>query len=248
MVRTLTLLAALVLVAAAAGPAVVPEAAADRGASATALTDTTGTDGVLVGTQGATTVQADWAVTYSVEEVAGEALRAALAAEEPPIVLAPIAGASRYGGADALSHETRERLFETVVDTPGIHLAGLADAVGEPLSTVRYHSRVLQSDGLIDAEKHRGYKRLFPVTADGADRPLHTALASEAKRSVLLSVARMEPVSVTNVAQELDRAPSTVSHHLTQLETDGLVVRERDGETVVTRLVPSVRSELTDGA
>lgn len=247
MVRTLSLLAAIALVAAVAGPVAVAEAADDGRAAATTLPEPASIGGELVAVQ-ETTVPTDWVEIHSADDVAHAVLTTVQTVEDQPVVLVAIVGASRFDDAEPLAHETRERLFAAVVDTPGIHLAGLADAVGEPLSTVRYHSRVLQSEGLIEAEKDRGYKRLFPVTADGLDRALYTALACEAKHSVLLSVARTEPASVTDVARELERAPSTISHHLAQLETDGLVVRERDGESVVTRLVPSVRSELTDGA
>lgn len=242
MVRTLSLLTVVVLVMAVAGPVAAVEAG-----EAVSVAEPPEQPRGDWGAVESTTVPTNRLEIRPVEDVTRAVLTTAQVAEEPPVVLAPVAGASRYGDTETLGHDTRKRLFDAVVDRPGIHLAGLADAVGEPLSTVRYHSRVLQSDGLIDAEKHRGHRRLFPVTVDGPDRALQTALASEAKRSVLLSVARTEPASVTNVARELDRAPSTISHHLTQLESDGLVVREREGETVVTRLSPSVRSELTDG-
>ncbi|APW96310.1 transcriptional regulator [Halobiforma lacisalsi AJ5] len=41
---------------------------------------------------------------------------------------------------------------------------------------------------------------------------------------------------------ELD--PSTVSHHLSSLEEDGLVVRERDGPAIVNRVAPEVEPAL----
>jgi len=63
-------------------------------------------------------------------------------------VVVPLAGYSRFGGddADALDHETRRRIHDTVAETPGTHLAGVADAVDEPVSTVRYHVRVLERE------------------------------------------------------------------------------------------------------
>jgi predicted transcriptional regulator len=260
MVRTQILVVTLLLVGALACPVAGVEAASEERISATVDSEpigvettpvvsgeakpVAGVESKSVAVQGMAMVPTDWAQTHSLEEVASNLLMTAGTVESSLVMLAPIAGVSRYDETNALDHETRERLFETVLDRPGIHLAGLADAVGEPLSTVRYHSRVLQSAGLIEAEKYRGYKRQFPVAVDGPDRALQTALASEAKRSVLLSVARTEPASVTSLAQELNRATSTVSHHLSQLEADGLVVRERNGKTVETRVTPSVRDEL----
>jgi DNA-binding transcriptional ArsR family regulator len=42
----------------------------------------------------------------------------------------------------------------------------------------------------------------------------------------------------------VDRDASTVSHHLSRLEADGLVERERDGPAVVNRLAPATRAAL----
>jgi DNA-binding MarR family transcriptional regulator len=65
---------------------------------------------------------------------------------------------------------------------------------------------------------------------------------------VLAAIERHEPASLSGLADAVDRAPSTMSHHLDRLEADGLVVRERDGDALRVRLQPSVRSELTPDA
>ena len=62
-----------------------------------------------------------------------------------------------------------------------------------------------------------------------------------------VAVARHEPASVTAVAEATDRAPSTVSHHLSALEKRGYVERERTGEAVVAVLSPATRRAMTDG-
>ncbi|PSP92335.1 hypothetical protein BRC84_06270 [Halobacteriales archaeon QS_1_68_44] len=60
------------------------------------------------------------------------------------------------------------------------------------------------------------------------------------------AVARHEPASVTAVAEATDRAPSTVSHHLSALEERGYVERERAGEAVMTTLSPATWRALAD--
>ncbi len=59
---------------------------------------------------------------------------------------------------------------------------------------------------------------------------------------MLDAVARREPASVGELADELGRDPSTVTHHLKRLEEDGLVERERDGRAVVNRLSPEAKT------
>ncbi len=172
--------------------------------------------------------------------------QATAAATDAPHVVLPVAGYSRFGGdsSDPLDHETRRRMHETVAETPGIHLAGLAEAVDEPVSTVRYHGRVLEREDVIETEKIRGKKRLFPATGGERSRTLDAALADGASRTVLHSVWHNEPTTVSELAERLDRAPSTVCHHLSRLAEDDLVVRDRDGERVVTALTDAVRDVL----
>lgn len=183
------------------------------------------------------------AVTTDVRTIAA-GTTAAVA--DSPHVLIPVAGYSRFGGdgSDALDHETRRRMHDTVADTPGIHLAGIADAVGEPVSTVRYHGRVLEREGLVETEKIRGKKRLFPTLSGERSRTLEAALADGASRTVLHSVWHNEPTTVSELAERLDRAPSTVCHHLCRLAEDELVTRDRDGERVLTTLTDAVRTTL----
>lgn len=73
---------------------------------------------------------------------------------------------------------------------------------------------------------------------------LAAALEDDSAATVLDAVARLEPASVSKLANDVDRAPSTVSHHLSRLESADLVDRTRNGQSVETRLAPDVRSIL----
>lgn len=165
-------------------------------------------------------------------------------AEEPPL-LAPLLAYSRSDDSDPMAHETRQAIYDAVVSTPGIHLAGVAERIDVPASTVTYHSRVLDEEGLLDVHRMRGRTRLFPVSLTAGPPALDAALAEASTAAVLLAVRRCEPASVRTLADELDRAASTVSHHLRRLAADDLVERERDGEAVVTTLATEVRETLT---
>lgn len=145
-----------------------------------------------------------------------------------------------------LEQPTRAAVYRAVRDAPGGTLHGIADAVGVTKSTARYHAGVLREAGLVDAARVSGALRFAPADADVE---LHAVLRADATGAVLDAVARHEPASVTELARATDRAPSTVSHHLSSLEERGLVERERAGETVVTTLAPATRSAMpADGA
>lgn len=157
------------------------------------------------------------------------------------------AGYSRHDGdGGPLAHETRARLFEAIESQPGRHLTALGEATDTPRSTVRYHVRVLEREGVVTVDRGDGRTRLFPAATDDGDRRLAAALQREGAAAVLRSLAADGPDTVTGLAERLDRAPSTVSHHLGRLAEDGLVARERDGTTTRVSLSGPARG-LTDG-
>ena len=153
------------------------------------------------------------------------------------------------GEAAVLDSEPRAILYEAVTGSPGISMTEVAEKASLPLSTARYHSRVLTNEDVIDEEKIRGKRRLFPAAMGPDRRELAAAMADDATASLLAATFHLEPVGVCDLAEELDRSASTISYHLTRLEEASLLERERDGDYTVVRLDPAVRSALDpDGA
>lgn len=159
-----------------------------------------------------------------------------------PTPLLVVVGYAHHDTSNPLDNEVRSDVFRAITDSPGAYVAAVADETDIPRSTVRYHVRVLEREGLVFGEKIRGRQRYFP--SDDDTPALTAALADNTVANVLYAVARTEPATTSELAVELDRAPSTVSHHLSRLDDDGLVERERDGGSVLTRLAPEVRHRL----
>lgn len=61
---------------------------------------------------------------------------------------------------------------------------------------------------------------------------------------MLEALAALEHANNSELATELDRDPSTVTHHLSTLEDDGLVIRDREGRSVVNELTPETKAAL----
>lgn len=153
-----------------------------------------------------------------------------------------VLGYSRYDRSDPLENDLRADLYANIADSPGIYVSELSEDAAVHRSTVRYHVRILGEEGLISQERVRGKHRLYPT--ESTHRRLIAALAEESSATVLRAVKRLEPVGVSALADDLDRAPSTVSYHLGRLAEDGLVEQQRDGNTVLTRLPEPVRDVL----
>ncbi|WP_435317106.1 winged helix-turn-helix transcriptional regulator [Haloarchaeobius sp. TZWSO28] len=166
------------------------------------------------------------------------------AVEDSP--LAAVLRYSRYDGSDPLAHDDRETIHQVVTDAPGVYLSALSEASGVPLSTVRHHVRVLEEEDLVTSVKIEGKRRYFP--ADTGDVELHAALSNPSRAAILERLAETEGTRVGELAEALDRDPSTLSHHLGRLEDAGLVEREREGRSVLNRLTPSARDGLAAAA
>ena len=153
---------------------------------------------------------------------------------------------SRWDDSDPLEHDLRREIYDTVDDAPGIYLSKIDERTDRSLSSLRHHLRILEEENLITTEKVRGKRRYFPVTRGGDDPTLVAALDDPATESILTTLAEEGPSSGGDLADALDRDPSTVSHHLSRLEEEGLVERERDGRSVVNKLSDSAAMALSD--
>lgn len=152
------------------------------------------------------------------------------------------AGYSRYDDTDPLAHETRESLFRRIERSPGIYLSALAEEASVPMSTARYHLRVLTAESLVSTAVIRGKRHYFPASTEHP--ALRAALEDETQRGILACIARRERATVSTLARQLDRDPSTVTYQLQHLAEADLI--ERDGRRVWNRLAPRVEPYFDD--
>ncbi len=160
-----------------------------------------------------------------------------------PWKILPLFRYSRYDDSDPLEHDRRRAVYEVIEREPGCYLSRVSDRTDIPLSTVRHHVRILEDEDLVTGMKVNGKRRYF---LDTADAELRAALAESAKREVLETLADLGRAHNGRLADELECDPSTVSHHLSALAEDELVVREKDGRSVVNELPPRVEAALVD--
>ena len=149
---------------------------------------------------------------------------------------------SRYDDSDPLAHDARERVYEIVNETPGSYLSEVSEQANLPLSTTRHHMKILEREDLVSGAKLRGKRRFYPAYAEGVE--LSAALNDDSTASIIDALARLGAASVSDLADELGRDPSTISHHLQRLEVDSIIAREREGRAVMNKLSPEARTAL----
>lgn len=151
---------------------------------------------------------------------------------------------SSRDGSDPLEHETRTRIDDHVSDAPGIPLSDLADRLETPLSTVRYHVKILERERYLTSRKHQGHRRLYPMEAETGNAELAAAMDNESTATIVESIARQGQATVGDIVDDVGTTYSTVSHHLSRLADAGVVTKEKDGRCTVSRLAPAARTAL----
>ena len=149
---------------------------------------------------------------------------------------------SRYDDSDPLELDARRDVYEAISDQPGDPITAVSDRAEINLSTARHHVKVLRDEGLVATARVRNCERFYPAGTD--DLELAAAMADESTADILDALVRLEPTSVSGLADEVDRSPSTVTHHLQRLEEDDIVVRERAGRAVENKLSEPARAAL----
>jgi len=149
---------------------------------------------------------------------------------------------SRYDDSDPLEHEAREVVYEVVLERPGSYLSEVSERASLPLSTTRHHMKVLEREELVSGAKLRGKRRFYPAYAEGIE--LAAALNDDSTASIIDALTRLGAASVSDLADDLGRDPSTISHHLQRLAEDEIITRERQGRAVMNTLSGEARTAL----
>jgi DNA-binding transcriptional ArsR family regulator len=149
---------------------------------------------------------------------------------------------SQYDDSDPLELEARRSVYEAVREQPGEPITAVSERADVNLSTARYHVRVLRKEDLITSARVRSCERFYPTGTDNV--AVAAAMADDTTAPLLDALVRHEPASVSTLAEDIDKSPSTVTHHLQNLEDDGVVLRERAGRSVENKLSDAARAAL----
>lgn len=129
---------------------------------------------------------------------------------------------------------SRRAIYQYVADNPGVHFRGLLDDLDYAQGTLQYQLRWLADEGLIEVSEDGQYTRYYPAAEfDEADQTVMNALRREYGRRILAHLFADGPLTTSELTDRLDKAQSTVSWHLSNLDDAGLVSKERDGRRVV---------------
>ncbi|WP_136716331.1 winged helix-turn-helix transcriptional regulator [Halorientalis salina] len=134
---------------------------------------------------------------------------------------------------DELELESRRAIYKAIEATPGIHFRALLDDLEYAQGTLQYHIRWLADADLVESSTDGKYTRYYPEGSfDEGDQAVMNALRRQCARRILAYLVNDGPMTTSELSECIDKAASTVSFHLSQLEAADLVTGERDGRAV----------------
>jgi predicted transcriptional regulator len=127
--------------------------------------------------------------------------------------------------------ETRKRVYDLVVQNPGVHLREIERQTNLPLGVVRYHLDRLQREGLIEPKEDRYFKRFFPKDRiPNVPTETFNVLRQESLRKLVLLLLNNPGSTHQSLKNELGVPASTLSTYLSILLKKNVVRREKRGK------------------
>ena len=130
--------------------------------------------------------------------------------------------------------DSRREIYQTIRETPGIHFRELFRHHDYAQGTLQYHVQWLLKHDLLEAESDGEYTRYYPAEDfSSGDKTVLNALRRKYSREIIAHLATDGSLTTTELAERVEKSPSTVSWHLSRLHEVGLVEKERHGRAVV---------------
>lgn len=118
----------------------------------------------------------------------------------------------------------KEKIIQQINQKPGIHFRELERQVGYSKSTLNHHIGRTEK---VEEEKIRGYRRFYPVEISEKDRNLLAALNHSPRGEILYELQQEEDKKLTEISEDLNKSPATVSQHLKVLKNAGIIEKDR---------------------
>lgn len=129
----------------------------------------------------------------------------------------------------------KDRIFQFIVNNPGIHLRKIKNSIGYSMGTIQYHVKNLEMDGKIKSKKDGFYRNYYTVGSE-TDEKVMSLLNLESPRRIILYLIENESSSHMEIAKNLGLSSSTISWHMKKLLDLGIVVTKYKGKFSIYRL------------
>ena len=118
-----------------------------------------------------------------------------------------------------INQEKRIWIYHNISKHPYLHFRELTRLLQMPSTTLNYHLRHLEKNGLIISKKEDRHTRYcISNNVGNTEKKLLKVLRQDTPRNVLLYIFLCASASQIEIAKELEKHPTTIEYHLKKLE------------------------------
>jgi predicted transcriptional regulator len=155
-------------------------------------------------------------------------------------------GFRRVARQSVLAHPIRANVYGYIQEHPGTPFSVIAEDNGINRGTLHYHLHILLREGKISERREGGRTTYFEN--DGKYSPDEKQILSRLRagtaREICMFIAMRRSATRSEIARRMGIAPSSVSWHLSRLNSSGVVVSEKEGRKTTYRLTSSAATLL----
>jgi predicted transcriptional regulator len=142
---------------------------------------------------------------------------------------------------DLLALDTRRRIYEAVLRSPGCGGREAQRAAGTAWGETVYHLERLADAGLLHREQSGHQDHYFAATVPLGDRRLLRLARSASARRLIIAILERPDLSVPELIDRTGLSAGRLSVHLHRLTETGIVVTGRRGRLRTFRVADSTR-------
>jgi len=133
-----------------------------------------------------------------------------------------------------LESVSRRAIYQHIATHPGLHFRELEAELAYAKGTLQYQLRWLDEEGIVEVRDDGKYTRYYPAAEyDEIEQTVIDALRRKYSRRILAHLLSEEALSTTELSERIDKAPSTISWHLSKLADADLISKRQEGRSVV---------------
>ena len=125
--------------------------------------------------------------------------------------------------------ETRRAVYDCITRFPGVHLREVQRKLDMPMGLLEFHLLFLEKNRLVSIQHEGHYKRYYPAKSGIKNKALLSMLRQEIPRQIMVRLLESEVASHSDILQNFQISPSTLSFHLNKLVKARILNREKQG-------------------
>ncbi len=137
-----------------------------------------------------------------------------------------------------LDLDVRRRIYDCIVESPGLHFREIQRRTGLATGSLDYHLHFLHKNGIVRTERDKNYVRYYPLTKNWTEEEKETLnlLRNDKIRHILVFLIEKKKSTPLKISEATGISLSTLSWYLKQMSQKGVVTQTKKGRFRIYRV------------